>query len=108
MGHKFFSGKLVTDDSLTIPSGAAFIQSTRISTGSITSGLRADVTVTWPTSFTDTNYTVLVTVEDTSALGLGLQAERIRSKTATQVVIQVLNASLSSLTGTIHIVGIHD
>lgn len=80
----------------------------RVATGNILTGVRADVTCTWGTAFADTNYSVVVTVEDTTALGLGLQAERVRSKTASAVVVQVLNASLSTDSGTVHCYGVHD
>ena len=80
----------------------------RVATGSILTLVRTDVTCTWPTAFSDTNYTVSLAVEDTSALGLGLQPERIRSKTASTVTVQVFNASLGTLSGTLHCVAFHD
>ena len=84
------------------------VQATRISTGSILAGLRAKVTVTWPQSFVDSNYTVVAFMSDTSAIGLGLLAERVQNVTATTCDIQVFNASIGSLGGTLHVIGVHD
>ena len=83
-------------------------QHERVATGSIATLVRADVSITWDTAFADTNYTVILAVEDTSALGLGLTPERIRSKTTSGITVQVFNASLGSLSGTLHAVAIHD
>ena len=89
------------------PDGGGFKHS-RVTTGSIGAGARADVTVTWAHAFADTSYTVQAHVEDTSAAGAGLRVERIRSKVAGSVVVQVMNDSAGALTGTLDVVAIHD
>lgn len=84
------------------------IQAMRVATGSILTGIRTGVTVTWPQAFADTNYTVVALMSDASALGLGLICERVQSITNSNCVIQCFNASLGTLSGTIHVIGIHD
>lgn len=80
----------------------------RVTTGSISAGARADVTLTWTTAFADTNYTVQCTVLDTSGAGTGLRFERLRSLSATAIIAQVINDAGGSLTGTLHCTAIHD
>jgi hypothetical protein len=80
----------------------------RVTTGSINAATHADVTLNWSTNFADTSYTVSATVEDTSAAGLGLTVDRIRSKAAGSVVVQVFNQAVGALTGTLDVIAIHD
>lgn len=89
-------------------SGMHHTQHVRVGTGSILTGVRADITCTWPTAFSDTNYAFAVSIEDTSALGLGLQSERVRSKTTSAVTVQVFNAAIGTNSGTVHCIGFHD
>jgi hypothetical protein len=84
------------------------IKHKRITTGSIAATTRADVTLNWTTNFSDTNYSATATVEDTSASGLGLIAERIRSKAVGSVIVQVFNQSAGPLTGVLDCIAIHD
>jgi hypothetical protein len=93
---------------LKTSSVTARVEHVRQSTGSILTGVRADVICTWPAAFADANYSMFASVEDTSALGLGLNAERVRSKTASAATVQVLNASLGTLSGTVDCLGVHD
>lgn len=67
---------------LLIGSNTMVCQHKRVTTGSILTATRADITITRDTAFADTNYSVGLSIMDTSALGLGLQSERIRSKMA--------------------------
>jgi hypothetical protein len=115
----FSAVSLSADVSGTLPTGNGGTGSTsladgsnvkhkRVTTGSIAATTRADVTLTWTTAFADANYTATASVEDTSASGLGLIAERIRSKVAGSVVVQVFNQSAGPLTGTLDVVALHD
>jgi hypothetical protein len=83
------------------------LQTVRLTTGSITNGTNSSVTVTWPSAFASTSYTVVAGVEDSTA-GLGLQVEHIVSRTTTGCVIRVKNNGTGALTGTLHVVGISD
>lgn len=83
-------------------------QHKRVATGNILTVTRSDVTVTWDAAFADTNYTVALSIVDTSALGLGLQPERIRSKSASAITVQVFNASVGTLSGTLEAIAVHD
>lgn len=83
-------------------SSAGGLKVQQVSTGSIGAGARSDVTLTWSAAFADTNYVPTCTVVDTSAAGAGLRLERIRSVTTTAIVVQVINDSDRSLTGTLN------
>lgn len=74
----------------------------RAATGSIAGTGQADITVTWPSPFPDTNYTVVVAVEIDEA-GDSLWVRRIRSKTTAGCVVNVANAALMTKTGTLHV-----
>lgn len=80
----------------------------RVSTGSIGAGLSALVTVTWTTAFADTDYTVVASVQDSTAATLSLVVVHIETKTAAAVAVRVENTSLGSLTGTLHVIAVHD
>ena len=81
----------------------------RVSTGSIGGAFRADVTLTFAgTAFADTNYTVVVSITDTSGAGLGMRVERVRTKNTGSIVVQVVNDAAGALTGTLEAVAIHD
>jgi hypothetical protein len=86
----------------------ASIQTKRVTTGSVTAGLTALVTVTWTAAFADTNYTVSASVIDSTAAGLALAILHVETIAADSVAIRVLNTSVGALTGTIHCIGIHD
>lgn len=81
----------------------------RITTGSIgTSG--GSVTHTWATAFADTNYTVWPSVEDSTAQSEtdGLRVAKVRSKAATQVIVDIDNLGAGAITGTLHLLAVHD
>jgi len=88
--------------------GATPVASRRVSTGTILLLTRADVTVIWTATFADEGYTAICTVEDTTVLGLGMRVERIRSKLADRIVVQVINDANTNLTATLHCIAIHD
>lgn len=80
----------------------------RVTTGSVGTGARADVVITWPTAFANANYTPSVSVLETSAAGTGIIVERIRAKIAASITVQVLNESGGALTGTLQAIAVHD
>lgn len=98
--------------SLTVTTGVVSdgggFKHARVSTGSIAASSSAAVTVTWTTAFADANYTVAAAVEDSTASSLSLSDIHIESKTASATVIRVINNSLDSLTGTLHVIAVHD
>lgn len=81
-----------------------------ITTGSITNGTRAEVTITWTTPFADNNYDVVVSVQDSTTGGTsqGLVLERIRTKSASAISAVVSNPTGGSLTGTLFAIAIHN
>lgn len=80
----------------------------RVTTGSISAGSTALVTLTWGTTFADTNYTVSAEVEDSTTSSLSLSVVHVESKTAGAVAVRVLNNSVGSLTGTLDVIAVHD
>lgn len=80
----------------------------RVTTGSVSAGATALVTITWTTAFADANYTVVAEVLDSTASSLSLSVVHIESKTASAVTVRVLNNALGSLTGTIQAIACHD
>lgn len=84
------------------------VKHARITTGSISGGSTALVTATWTTAFADTNYTAQASVVDSTATSLSLSVVHIESISATQVKVRVLNNAVGALTGTLHVVAIHD
>lgn len=85
-------------------------QHKRISTGSIGATTRAEVVMTWATTFGDASYTVNCSVEDstTAAATQGLTLERIRTKSATQVGAVINNPTAGGITGTLDCIADHD
>lgn len=87
------------------------IQVLRASTGSVAAGGQVEVTVTWPTAWADTNYTVVVSLQETTSdvAGAGMRIRRIRNKNAADFTVIVQNENLiTAVTGTLHVCGIHD
>lgn len=80
----------------------------RTSTGSISAGASALVTITWGTAFANANYTVTVDVEDATASATSLRVVHIESKTASAITVRVENTSGGALTGTVNAIAIHD
>lgn len=68
-----------------------------------------EITVAWPTALPDGNFTVIAQVETAEgALGTSLMATRIVSRSPEGIVVAVANESLSSLSGTLHVVAVRD
>lgn len=80
----------------------------RVTTGSVSAASTALVTVTWTTAFADANYTVQASVLDATTSSLSLSVVHVESVTASAVTVRVLNNAAGSLTGTLHVVAIHD
>lgn len=84
------------------------IKHQRVTTGSISAGATALVTLTWSTAFTDSNYTVSASVVDATTSSLSLSVVHVESISASSVTVRVLNNAVGSLTGTLHCIAIHD
>lgn len=80
----------------------------RLTTGSILAGTDALVTHTWATTFADANYTVSASVVDATTAAASLRVVHIETISATQVAVRVENTSAGNLTGTLHLIAIHD
>lgn len=80
----------------------------RVTTGSISATSSALVTNTWTTAFANTSYTVSASVLDSTAALLSLEVTHIESITTSNVVVRVSNTSAGSLTGTLHVIAVHD
>jgi hypothetical protein len=84
------------------------IKHIRLSTGSISGGTSSLITATWTTAFADANYTVTASVLDSTAATASLNVVHVESISASQVKVRVSNTSAGALTGTLHIVAMHD
>lgn len=71
-------------------------------TGAIAGLAEADVVVPLPAPMPDASYTVTAQVVLDDG-GESLTVRRIRSKTATQVVVNVVNNAATSRSGTVHL-----
>lgn len=80
----------------------------RASTGSIAAGANVLVNVTLGNTMADTNYTVSVTIEDATTSASSLRLVHVESRSTTQVGVRVENTSAGAITGTIHVIAIHD
>lgn len=80
----------------------------RVSTGSINATSSAVVTNSWTTAFADANYTLTASVQDSTAALLSLRMVHIEALTATGVAVRIENSSVGALTGTLHLIAIHD
>lgn len=92
---------------VTPPDASAF-KHKRVTTGSIGAGSTALVTVTWTTPFADANYTVSASVVDSTTTSLSLSVVHVESVTANDVTVRILNNAVGSLTGTLHVIAVHD
>lgn len=90
--------------------GAQLCKHKRITTGSIGATTRAEVLLTWGTTFADANYSVACSVEDsTTAAGTqGLTGERVRTHSASQVGYVINNPTGGGVTGTLDCWALHD
>lgn len=84
------------------------LQQGRITTGSIGAGASALVTFIWPTAFKDTSYTVTAGVLNATAAAASLRVVHVETISTTQVAVRVENTSAGALTGTLHIIALHD
>lgn len=80
----------------------------RLTTGSINATSSAIVTNSWTTAFADANYTLTTSVQDATTALLSLRVVHIEALTATGVAVRVENSSAGALTGTLHLIAIHD
>jgi hypothetical protein len=71
-------------------------------------------TVTWPTSFADTKYTVVATWEDScsTTMGCGVEGPIVvvstGGKQSASVIVIVNNQSGNDLSGNVDIIAVHD
>lgn len=84
------------------------LKTVRITTGSIAASSQAEISVTWPSAFPNTNYTVIAMVEEGTAATDNLKVLKIVSRTATGCVVRVQNVVAAAVTGTLHLVAIPD
>lgn len=84
------------------------IQTKRV-TVEVSGSSTEEVTITWDDSFPDTNYTLNVVVKsDAGALGSSLRLRRVTAITTSSATASVTNDNVSSLSGTVHAIAIHD
>lgn len=77
-----------------------------LTTGSIAANATVDITLTWPYTFSDTNYVAFVNLLEASA---NLEIKAIKSKTSTTIVVTVKNNDAANArTGAIDALAIHD
>ncbi len=84
------------------------IKTVRVTTGSVGASSQAEISVTWPSAFPNTGYTVSVMVEEGTAATDNLKVLKIVSRTATGCVVRVQNVVAAAVTGTLHLVAIPD
>lgn len=94
------------DVTIATSSTAPVIRSKRTATGTIGGTASADVSVTWPSNFSNTNYTVTASIEQD--IDTGLRILRVRSKTTSGCVVRVTNDSVTGQSGTVHTIGVAD
>jgi hypothetical protein len=99
-------GRVTLNGGVTTDGGG--FKHARVTTGSIGAGASSLVTVTWGTAFADTNYSAVVSVQDSTAAVASLAVVHIESKTASAITVRVENTSAGSLTGTLHAIAVHD
>lgn len=82
-------------------------RSVRADTGSIPATLVVNTAITFPVAMTDDDYTVVATILD--ADDPGLRVLRVASKSATGVVVTIVNDDPAlARQGDIHVIAIHD
>jgi hypothetical protein len=86
-------------------SGLSSVRHARESTGSIAGGATGTVTISF-SGFADTSYTVAAEVEESNG---DLQVRGVTARTSSSVTVRVANLNtLTSRTGTVHVLAIHD
>lgn len=78
-----------------------FPQVVRETTGSVAAADFVVITLNWPTAFSDTNYTVVVSVQDDEVSDMGLRVVRIQAKVVGSISVVVENTAISARTGVI-------
>ena len=91
-----------------IGNNTAGFKHSRVTTGSVTSGATALVTITWATAFADANYTVSASVIEATTSSLSMSVVHVESITASSVTVRVLNNAAGALTGTLNVIAVHD
>ena len=86
----------------------AVLKSQRVTTGSIGSGASAAITVTWPSPFSDTSYTAVASVLDSTGSSASLSVVHIETVSSSSISVRVSNTAGGSLTGTIQAIALHD
>lgn len=107
----FTGGNTLTTTKIAVSTGvtnSTGLQHERITTGSISAGATALITITWDVAFADTNYTGFASVEDPTTSSLSLSVVHIESKSTTTMTVRVINNAVGSLTGTLNAMAIHD
>lgn len=77
-------------------------------TATVVAGTSSLVTLTWDTPFSDANYTVTCSVQDSTPSAVSTVVIHLETITASDVQIRVNNTSAGSLTVTLHVIAIHD
>ena len=81
----------------------------RTTTGAITTGASAAITVTWATAFADANYTAFCSVIEADTDVATIQIDHIESKSASAIVVRVENEDgAATRTGELQCVAVHD
>lgn len=80
----------------------------RVTTGSIGAGSTALVTLTWTTTFSDSNYTAVASVVEATTSSLSLSVVHIESVSASAVAVRIINNAVGSLTGELQVIAMHD
>jgi hypothetical protein len=83
-------------------------ETVRVTTGSVAGASQAEVSVTFDKAFSDTNYTLMCQVEESTAATDTLKVLKIVSKSTTGCVVRVQNVNASARTGTLHVLAIGD
>lgn len=91
----------------TQTSASPLRQGARVSAGAIAAGTKATVTVTWPTPFADTAYTVVCSLIENDAAIWAVTAN-LQSKAAGSCVVRIANQDVAAHTPAIHAIAIHD
>lgn len=92
----------------SINNNGSGLKHSRVITNSIPGNSYALITVNWETPFSDANYTVQAQIQDTTNSNLSLQMVHIESVSPEAVKVRVYNNSTIPLTGTVHVIAIHD
>jgi hypothetical protein len=105
-GKVYIGTQLNVGTSVAPDSGG--IKHSRVTTGSVSAASTALVTVTWGTAFADANYTVAASVVDSTTTSLSLSVVHVETIAAGSCTVRVLNNAAGSLTGTLHVIAMHD